>query len=56
MHLAPSKKIFPDLYVISKNVINRTNIIEQNDYIKRDKIKIGFISSNFFNHSVGKDE
>ena len=49
------KKIFSDLYVISKNVLNRNNIIEQKDYIQRRKIKVGFISSNFFNHSVGKD-
>ena len=49
------KKIFNDLYVISKNVLNRNDIKDEKDYIKRRKIRVGFISSNFFNHSVGKD-
>lgn len=49
------KKLFPDLYVISKNILIRNDIKDEKDYIKRKKIKVGFLSSNFFNHSVGKD-
>ena len=30
-------------------------IINENDYSQRSKIKVGFISSNFYNHSVSKD-
>jgi predicted O-linked N-acetylglucosamine transferase (SPINDLY family) len=43
------KKIFKKYFVISKYVVNKKEKKEG------DKIKVGFISSNFYNHSVGKD-
>jgi len=46
------KNIFPNYYTISRHVKLR---YENKVKIDRPKIRVGFISSNFYNHSVSKD-